>query len=190
MILACHLVWTAYGWWFPNDPRGSWSKEVWVPAIRELGNDSGNMQRGRRPVQPSPVHLRKWLKEAQRSLKHKPVTLDRNACEIVRNAIKQQIDLHDYIVPAIAVRADHVHVIVKSHCKHTFQRMVQAFKSVSTRALRRHFLLADLPARREKKNCTSSNPTKNPVWSRGYWIRYLDNEKTIVTATAYVKRQA
>jgi REP element-mobilizing transposase RayT len=189
MILACHLVWTAYGWWFPNDPRGSWSKELWVPAIRELGNESGNMQRGRQRVQPSPVHLREWLKKAQGSLKHMPVTLDMNARKVVRNAINEQVDLHDYIVPAIAVRADHVHVIVRRHCRHTFQRMVQAFKSVSTRALHKHFLLADLPARREEDS-TATKDVRNPVWSRGYWMRYLDNDEAIAIATAYVKRQA
>lgn len=190
MILACHLVWTAYGWWFPNDPRGSWSKEVWVPAIRGLRDDAGIIQRGRRDVQPSAVQLREWLKKAQKNLKYTPVVLDTNARSIARNAINEQVALHDYTVPALAVRADHVHVIVERHDKHTFQRMVQAFKSVSTRALHKHFLLADLPARRDKENENSRNMVKNPIWSRGYWIRYLDNDKAITTAIAYVKRQA
>jgi REP element-mobilizing transposase RayT len=113
-----------------------------------------------------------------------------NARDVVRSAIEEQIDLHDYIVPAIAVRADHVHVIVERHARHTFQRMVQAFKSVSTRALHKHSLLADLPARREEEHCTAAKKARSPVWSRGYWIRYLDNDKAIAVAIAYVKRQA
>ena len=23
IVIAHHLIWTAYGWWLPNDPRGS-----------------------------------------------------------------------------------------------------------------------------------------------------------------------
>ncbi len=33
MIIAFHLSWTTYGHWFPNDPRGSWSNEVWQPNL-------------------------------------------------------------------------------------------------------------------------------------------------------------
>ena len=28
MVLAYHLIFTAYGFWLPNDPRGSWSDFV------------------------------------------------------------------------------------------------------------------------------------------------------------------
>ena len=36
MIYAFHLTWTTYGHWFPNDPRGSWSQEVWQPALKQV----------------------------------------------------------------------------------------------------------------------------------------------------------
>jgi hypothetical protein len=68
--------------------------------------------------------------------------------------------------------------------------MVQAFKSVATRALRRHLLIAGLPARRKEEDHNASKKVRNPVWSRGYWMRYLDDDRAIATATAYVKRQA
>ena len=28
LVIAYHLIWTANGWWLPNDPRGSWSDFV------------------------------------------------------------------------------------------------------------------------------------------------------------------
>jgi hypothetical protein len=37
MVVGHHLVWTVYGWWLPNDPRGSSSHEVRVPQVAELG---------------------------------------------------------------------------------------------------------------------------------------------------------
>jgi REP element-mobilizing transposase RayT len=197
MILARHLVWTAYGWWFPNDPRGSWSKEVWTPAIRGLGTAGNPSARGRRTVQPSPDELQHWLQKAQRFLKHPPVLLDTSARELARNAIMQQVKTHGYVVAGFAVMPEHVHVVVERHQKHTFQRMVQAFKSVSSRALRKHFLLAALPARRSRRDsCKSGCATraagsavKRPIWSRGYWVRYLDTDNAVAAAIAYVRRQ-
>jgi hypothetical protein len=37
LVIAYHLVWTAYGCWLPNDPRGSGSIVVHTPDIAELG---------------------------------------------------------------------------------------------------------------------------------------------------------
>ena len=37
MVPAHHLVWTAYGWWLPNDPRGSMSNSIASDVIAQLG---------------------------------------------------------------------------------------------------------------------------------------------------------
>ena len=37
MVIAYHLVWTLYGWWLPNDPRGSMSRTIASDVIAELG---------------------------------------------------------------------------------------------------------------------------------------------------------
>jgi hypothetical protein len=29
MVIGYHIILGAYGFWLPNDPRGSWSNEVW-----------------------------------------------------------------------------------------------------------------------------------------------------------------
>ena len=194
MIFACHLVWTAYGWWFPNDPRGSWSKEIWKPGIRCLAGPPAarnNRAIGRRPIQPTPAHLQHWLKNAQKLLKYPPVILDSKAQELALEAILQQVQLHQYVVPALAVMPEHVHVVVEKH-EHRYERIVNAFKSVSARALRKYFGLAASPATR--LNRAAGGPAKRskraPVWSRRYWVRYLDSDKAIATATAYIKRQA
>ena len=48
MIAGYHLVWTAYGWWLPNDPRGSSSEKVCCAKIAGLGE----LHRGRQRIQP------------------------------------------------------------------------------------------------------------------------------------------
>src|SRR5205809_482269 len=36
-IIAYHVVFGAYGFWLPNDPRGSWSNAVWAPNLVRFG---------------------------------------------------------------------------------------------------------------------------------------------------------
>ena len=47
MIAGYHLIWTAYGWWLPNDPRGSMSREIRAAAIADLGE----LHYGRKRIQ-------------------------------------------------------------------------------------------------------------------------------------------
>jgi hypothetical protein len=42
MVLAYHLIFSMYGFWLPNDPRGSWSEFV---ASWELFRFGGPRQR-------------------------------------------------------------------------------------------------------------------------------------------------
>ncbi|CAN5336531.1 hypothetical protein BH09PLA1_BH09PLA1_13850 [soil metagenome] len=37
MVIAYHLIWTAYGWRLPNDPRGSMSSFIASDLIAQLG---------------------------------------------------------------------------------------------------------------------------------------------------------
>jgi hypothetical protein len=48
LVIAYHLMWTAYGWWLPNDPRGSSSHTIRNDVIAELGE----LHLGRKQVQP------------------------------------------------------------------------------------------------------------------------------------------
>jgi hypothetical protein len=48
IVIAYHLIWTGYGWWLPNDPRGSMSHRIASDVIAELGE----LHYGRKKVQP------------------------------------------------------------------------------------------------------------------------------------------
>jgi hypothetical protein len=48
MVIVYHLIWMAYGWWLPNDPRGSNSKNIKRDLLKELGE----LHHGRKRAQP------------------------------------------------------------------------------------------------------------------------------------------
>jgi hypothetical protein len=37
MVIASHVVFACYGFWLPNEERGSWSTEVWAEHLRPFG---------------------------------------------------------------------------------------------------------------------------------------------------------
>ncbi len=72
MVFACHLIWTAYGWWLPNDPRGSRSHEIRNDFIAELGEP----HHGRTKIQPPSAEIRAFDAHAARRLKHELLVFD------------------------------------------------------------------------------------------------------------------
>ena len=61
MIAGYHLVWTAYGWWLPNDPRGSTSRKVCCAALVPLGD----LHYGRKRIQPAGRMVREFYDAAR-----------------------------------------------------------------------------------------------------------------------------
>ena len=51
IVIAHHLIWTLYGWWLPNDPRGSCSRVIRSDLLKQLGD----LHYGRKRIQPRPA---------------------------------------------------------------------------------------------------------------------------------------
>ena len=66
MVAGYHLIWTVYGYWLPNDPRGSTSTEIRVERLQDLGE----IHYGRKDIQPSSKEIREFHKQAREILKH------------------------------------------------------------------------------------------------------------------------
>ena len=72
MILAYHTVFTAYGFWLPNDPRGSWSDFVRSWELHRFGPATKVTTRA---SVAGVDHDRTSRRQAKRALKHEPVVL-------------------------------------------------------------------------------------------------------------------
>lgn len=47
MVLGYHVCFGAYGFWLPNDPRGSGSSHVWADHLKPFGPATGLDDRSR-----------------------------------------------------------------------------------------------------------------------------------------------
>ncbi|HKD37079.1 MAG TPA: hypothetical protein VKB78_09770, partial [Pirellulales bacterium] len=69
MIHGYHVIWGAYGFWLPNDPRGSWSDFVGSWELARFGK--ATKTRERRDVDM--VQWNAWRAEAAKALNYPPV---------------------------------------------------------------------------------------------------------------------
>src|ERR671912_67227 len=109
MVIAYHLVWTLYGWWLPNDPRGSTSHFIESDVIFELGN----LHYGREKVQPSSREIREFYDIAATKLKHKLLKLTSRDALVVADTFGEVTRVKGYTCYACAIMPDHIHMVIR-----------------------------------------------------------------------------
>src|SRR5262245_15297656 len=166
MVIAHHLICTAYGWWLPNDPRGSESHEIRVERIAELGE----LHHGRKPVQPLPSVLRDFYRRASDNLKHELLQFDEADWEVVAGSFARVIREAGYTCYACALMPDHVHLLVRRH-RDQAEVMLERFQEAS----------------REDLIAAGRRPVVHPVWGGPGWKVFLNSRDGIERVIRYIR---
>jgi REP element-mobilizing transposase RayT len=113
MIVAYHVSFGAYGFWLPNDPRGSWSTFVgkWE-LYRAAGKATTTFETRSVAHQP---HDRALRLGAKRTLERPPVEFNGPQRLTVGHAIGTYARKSGLDVWACAVMPDHIHLVFASH---------------------------------------------------------------------------
>ncbi len=176
MIIGFHITWTTYGHWFPNDPRGSWSDEVWSPALREIRA----LDEGRKVTRPRSVprrELQQFLDRA-RSVLHWPVVhLSEGEINGAGRALGEVARTIQLDILACAILSNHVHLVVARH-NDTYERIVNRLKGNSSQAVRE---LRGIPVATDRRD-------RVPIWTEGYWCRYINSIPQMERAIEYVQK--
>src|SRR5262245_42362639 len=106
-IIAYHIVFGAYGFWLPNDPRGSWSRYVWADRLRPFGTPHPIVA-GFEPTDADD-ELRSRMNV---ELRYPPVRFSGVQARTVARGFAAIIDRLGMVVYAAAIMPDHVHVVV------------------------------------------------------------------------------
>ncbi len=131
-MLGWHLIFSAYGFWPPNDERGSGSSRVRAQHLYEAGGEATKVHT-RRSVAGRPYDAKRQrrIKEA---LKHPPVQLSGVQARAVARGIAALCPKVDLTVYACAILPDHVHLVVARHHLDGDQ-LIAALKRAGTRGL-------------------------------------------------------
>jgi REP element-mobilizing transposase RayT len=158
-------MWTLYGWWLPNDPRGSTSRVIRQDVLADLGE----VHFGRKRIQPARCELREFYDEAADMLKHPLLKFAANEFSRVGEALGVAISQCGYTCYAAAVMPDHVHLLIRKH-KDLAEEMIQKIQSLSRKRLREAGL----------------RPADHPTWTRGGWKVFLEHPREVWRTITYI----
>jgi REP element-mobilizing transposase RayT len=176
-MIAFHLIISAYGFWLPNDPRGSWSDFVASWELYKFGPATKTNERRAHAHAPHDDNLRKLARQA---LKYPPVRFDDLQRNAVARGFAQASRDADYSVAACCVGFDHAHLVINKNPRE-MTVIAGHLKSAATRSLTDsglHPLIGHTGKR-------GGLPTP---WSEGCWKVFIDDEPQRQSAIAYVQR--
>ena len=166
MVLGYHLIYVAYGWWLPNDLRGSTSKTIASDVIAELGE----LHYGRKKVQPASRDIRAFYEQAKRVLKFPLLTFAPAEMDAIARAFGDVIRAQRYACYACAILRDHVHLVIRKH-RHLAEQMIANLQAAS-----RDAVLAE-----------GLRPPDHPVWGGPGWKVFLDGTDDFRRTIPYVE---
>ena len=111
-MIAHHVICGMYGFWLPNDPRGSWSTFVGSWELVRFGK--ATKVDTRRSVAHVP-HDAAARRGAKRALKHPPVVLTGRQARAVGRGFARAAGEADCRIHACSILPEHVHLVIGRH---------------------------------------------------------------------------
>jgi REP element-mobilizing transposase RayT len=158
------LTWTTYGTWLPGDDRG------FVSNVR--GNVGPEVRHNRPGTEPDPKQRGLWL-AARDHLAGSAVYLTGGHARHVLKQFQETAAYRGWELLAVAIMANHVHLIVGVPGDPEPDMLLRDFKSYASRSLNR----------------LAGRPTGGTWWTESGSRRKLPNESAVSAAVGYVRAQ-
>ena len=169
-MIAYHIIFSAYGFWLPNDPRGSWSTFVGSWELFRVGRATKTTET--RSVAHRPHDHRQRL-AAKAALKRPAVQFTMPQIEAIAAGFAAYAERSRLTIYACAVLRDHVHLVTACHSLDPHQLAIQ-LKGAATTELS----IRDIhPFAGEAK-----------AFARGEWVVFLDTPTDVHRAIRYVEQ--
>jgi REP element-mobilizing transposase RayT len=176
-MIAFHLILSAYGFWLPNDPRGSWSDFVGSWELLKFGNATKVNDSRSYAKDPHDVAIRRAAKSA---LKYPPVRFNNAQRESIADGFARACEDGDYRCLACCIGYDHAHLVFASHTR-AITVIAGHLKSAATRALTDKDI-------HPLSNHTGKRGGLPTPWSEGCWKVFIDEDAQLCSAIAYVRQ--
>jgi REP element-mobilizing transposase RayT len=187
MVLAHHSIFSFYGFWLPNDPRGSGSDYIAVWELFRYGPATKVTTRrsvASRRVDPT------WKARASTALDWPPLVISGVQALAVVDGFREAIAEAGYAIHACAILPDHVHLVIGRHAR-GIRQIVGHLRAKATRKLRERGLLESaLASASERASESASQATRlkdRPVWGAHGWNVALDSCQAVARAIGYVE---
>lgn len=176
MVLGYHVIITTYGFWLPNDPRGSWSDFVRSWELRRFG--PATKVTTRRSV-AAQQHDRRLRTAAKTALQYPEVHLTGIQAREVGCAIGEYAQKNGLTIWACSILPQHLHLVLGRY-RFKIEQAVNLLKGAATS----HLSENRLHPLQEHRRPDGRLP---PMWTRREWKVYLDDPADIRRAIRYVE---
>ncbi|HMB95333.1 MAG TPA: hypothetical protein VKK61_04770 [Tepidisphaeraceae bacterium] len=175
MILASHVIITAYGFWLPNEERGSWSDFVRNWELLRFGKATKVETTRSVAHRPYDRELRRTMRN---SLQYPPVKFTGKQALCIAMAFAEQIKKSGFMIYACAILPEHTHYVVGRHRYHVDQ-VTNLLKGAATRNLTRFGM-------HPMQDFVQSGKKLSSPWASGLWKVFLDSHADICRSIDYV----
>ncbi len=176
-VTAYHVIITNYGFWLPNDPRGSWSNFVRSWELF-LAGGSATKVTTRRSLAAVP-HNHERRQRAKAALSRPPVIFTGKQAQAVGTGFAKYVARSGIRVLACAIMPKHTHLVI-GRGRYRAEQAINLLKGAASTELTQRGLhpFADSPYRNGRL------PTP---WARRQWICFLNHDVRTRGAIAYVE---
>jgi REP element-mobilizing transposase RayT len=176
MVIGYHLIITAYGFWLPNDPRGSWSDFVGAWELFRFGRATKTDCRQSVASKPHNQHTRLAAKKA---LKYPEVHFMGIQARAIGRGFANFVQRSGLTVWACSILPEHVHFVIARH-QYNVEQVANLLKGAATKLLIEEKI-------HPFKNYSTKNGRRPKAWAQRLWKVFLDSNKDIHRAIKYVE---
>ncbi len=177
MIRAYHTIFCAYGFWLPNDPRGSWPD--WVRSWELFRYGRATKVATRRSVAGVP-HDDRQRSAAKSALRYRPVVFTGRQALSVANGFRQAVEDANYSIHACAILPQHIHAVIGRDGR-SVEQIVSHLKRAASRRLRED----GIHPLQDHGGKDGSPPSP---WARKCWKVFIDHDCDLERAILYVQQ--
>lgn len=176
MVIGFHVILTAYGFWLPNDPRGSWSDFVGAWELARFGRATKTDER--RSLARN-LHDRRTRLAAKDALKYPPVRFTGRQARAIGRGFGTLVNRSALSICACSVLPEHTHLVVGRH-RYRIEQIANLLKGAATARLNAEGIH---PLRGFR--APDGKPPK--AWAQGLWKVFLRTPADVRRAVRYVK---
>jgi REP element-mobilizing transposase RayT len=173
MIHGYHVIFGVYGFWLPNDPRGSWSDFVAAWELLRFGPATKGIERAELTPELDTQRL-----AAKNALKYPAVQFSGVQACAVGKGFRNAVCKSNLTIWRCSILPEHIHLVV---ARHTFkvEYIAGLLKGEATKQLKTEGLhpLAD---------AVEDGQDLPTPWASRCWRVYLDSEQAIENCIHYV----
>jgi len=176
VVIGFHVILTAYGFWLPNDPRGSWSDFVGAWELVRFGRATKTDERRSLAGEP---HDRRASARAKKVLKYPAVRFTGRQASAIGRGFGALVNRSALSICACSILPEHTHLVVEQH-RYPIEQIANLLKGAATRQLMSEGL-HPFGALREKCGRLPH------AWARGLWKVFLGTPADVRRAVRYVE---